>query len=162
TRYPRGDERPKEDLNFYEQVYFHKLGTPPEKDTYVLGKDFPRIAEIFLDMSPEGYLLATVQKGDGGEFEHHLMSPDGKWKQITHYEDQISAAAFGLNGDLFLLSRKDAPSGKILKLWLRDPDLARADVVVPQAKLAIDGLRFASNRLVTTFVPTASGLYVLY
>src|SRR5262249_29434071 len=72
TRYPRGDERPKEDLNFYEQVYFHKLGTPPEKDTYVLGKDFPRIAEIFLDMSPEGYLLATVQKGDGGEFEHHL------------------------------------------------------------------------------------------
>ena len=161
TRYPRGDERPKEDLNFYEQVYFHKLGTPPEKDTYVLGKDFPRIAEIFLDMSAEGYLLATVQKGDGGEFEHHLMSPDGKWKQITHYEDQISAAAFGPKENLFLLSRKDAPRGKILQLSLSSPNLAN-DVVVPQAKLAIDGLRFASNRLVTTFVPTATGLYVPY
>ena len=31
TRYPRGNERPKEDLNFYQQVYFHKLGTSTEQ-----------------------------------------------------------------------------------------------------------------------------------
>ena len=28
TRYPQGNERPAEDANFYQQVYFHKLGTP--------------------------------------------------------------------------------------------------------------------------------------
>ena len=28
TRYPQGSERPVEDANFYQQVYFHKLGTP--------------------------------------------------------------------------------------------------------------------------------------
>jgi len=28
TRYPQGNERPTEDANFYQQVYFHKLGTP--------------------------------------------------------------------------------------------------------------------------------------
>ena len=27
TRYPQGGERPPEDANFYQQVYFHKLGT---------------------------------------------------------------------------------------------------------------------------------------
>src|SRR5512143_2807279 len=48
TRYPQGEERPKEDLNFYQQVYFHRLGTPAGSDTYVIGKDFPRIAEIQL------------------------------------------------------------------------------------------------------------------
>ncbi len=30
TRYPQGNERPPEDANFYQQVYFHKLGTDPE------------------------------------------------------------------------------------------------------------------------------------
>ena len=48
TRYPQGNERPPEDANFYQQVYFHKLGTDPKQDTYVIGKDFPRIAEIQL------------------------------------------------------------------------------------------------------------------
>jgi len=41
TRYPRPGERPEADLAFYQQVYFHKLGTPTEQDTYAIGKDFP-------------------------------------------------------------------------------------------------------------------------
>ena len=41
TRYPQGNERPPEDANFYQQVYFHKLGTDSAADTYVIGKDFP-------------------------------------------------------------------------------------------------------------------------
>ena len=48
TRYPQGSERAKEDANFYQQVYFHKLGTPASADTYVIGKEFPRIAETEL------------------------------------------------------------------------------------------------------------------
>src|SRR6266567_1821826 len=30
TRYPQGNERPAEDRHFYQQVYFHELGTPTE------------------------------------------------------------------------------------------------------------------------------------
>src|SRR5207247_11147417 len=42
TRFPRKGERPEADLNFYQQVYFHKLGTADTEDTYSIGKDFPR------------------------------------------------------------------------------------------------------------------------
>jgi prolyl oligopeptidase len=42
---PQGAERPKEDANFYQQVWYHKLGTPASADTYAIGKEFPRIAE---------------------------------------------------------------------------------------------------------------------
>jgi len=45
TRFPQGNERPPEDANFYQQVYFHRLGTDPKQDNYVIGKEFPRIAE---------------------------------------------------------------------------------------------------------------------
>jgi prolyl oligopeptidase len=164
TRYPRGQERPKEDLNSYQQIYYHKLGANPDQDAYVLGKGFPRIAENFLDASPDGkYVLVTTQNGDGGEFMHHLRGLDGKWLKLTTFEDQISAPAFGVPGDeaLYLLSRKNAPRGKILRLPLSQPDLAKATVVVPESDVAIDGLRFAPNRLVTGFTPTASGIYVV-
>ena len=164
TRYAAPGERPKEDLQFYQQVYHHKLGDDPSKDTYVIGKDFPRIAENFLDTSADGkYLLVTTQNGDGGDFMHHLRGPDGQWTQLTKFEDQISAPAFGAPGDdsLYLLSRKGAPRGKILRVPLDKPDIKSAKVIVPESAAAIDALRIASNRLVTGFTPTASGIYVV-
>jgi prolyl oligopeptidase len=164
TRYPRDGERPQDDIRFYQQVAHHKLGDDPAKDPYILGKDFPRIAENFLDASADGkYLLVTTQKGDGGEFMHHLRGPDGQWKTLTKYSDEISAAAFGVVGDnsLYLLSRKDAPRGKILRLSLDKPDLSQASVIVPESEVAIDALHTAPNRLITVFKPVRGGLYVV-
>ena len=78
TRYPQGNERAKEDINFYQQVYFHKLGTSASADAYVIGREFPRIAETALSSTRDGrYLLASVANGDGGEFAHYLRSPKG-------------------------------------------------------------------------------------
>jgi prolyl oligopeptidase len=39
TRSRRG-ERPEADLSFYQQVYFHQLGTASERDRYEVGKSF--------------------------------------------------------------------------------------------------------------------------
>ena len=54
TRYPATGERAAEDLSFYQQVYFHKLGTPATSDVYVVGKEFPKIAEVQLHTSKDG------------------------------------------------------------------------------------------------------------
>src|SRR5579864_2526019 len=61
TRYPQAGERPEADLDFYQQIYFHEMGTLPSSDRYELGKDFPKIAETVLQASPDGrFVLATV------------------------------------------------------------------------------------------------------
>ncbi|HTG45031.1 MAG TPA: S9 family peptidase, partial [Verrucomicrobiae bacterium] len=96
TRYPAQGERAEADRMFYQQVYFHKLGTPPETDRLELGKDLPRIAEIDLKASPDGrYVLATVANGDGGDYAHFLRGPSGKWNQVTRFEDKVKQAEFG-------------------------------------------------------------------
>src|SRR6516162_6939803 len=148
TRYPRAGKRPTVDLDFYQQVYFHKLGTKTEADTYALGKDFPRIAEIELLASEDGrYVMARMANGDGGEFAHYLRTPSGEWTQVTRFADEISEARFGAGGDLYLLSRHNAPMGKVLRVPLANPRLENAKVVVPEGKLAIRGLVAAGRRL---------------
>src|SRR6266496_2558630 len=150
TRFPRKGERPDADLNFYQQVYFHKIGTPDTDDTYSIGKDFPRIAEIVLEASRDGkYILATVANGDGGDFAHYLLGPDGSWKQITQFSDQIKAARLGRDNALYLLSRAGAPRGKILRLPLDTPELTNAVDIVPTGEAVIGQI-----------VPTADALYV--
>lgn len=151
TRYPSPAEHAAADLDFFQQVYFHKLGAPVSQDTYVLGKDFPRIAEIQLHTSADGrYILATVANGDGGEFEHFLLSPDGKWTQFSQFSDRITQAVFGQDQAVYLVSENSSPRGTVLRMPLDHPSLANAPTVVPAAE------DFAED-----IVPTAHRLYVL-
>jgi prolyl oligopeptidase len=155
TRYPAGTERPKEDLDFYQQIYFHKLGTPVGVDTYSIGKEFPRIAEISMHTSYDGrYVLAQVANGDGGEFAYYLMDLNGgragEWTQLAQFSDKITQAVLGKDQALYLLSVNNAPRGKILRMPLEKPALANAETVVPESDVAIQA-----------FVPSATLLYVI-
>jgi prolyl oligopeptidase len=150
TRFPRKGERPDADLNFYQQIYFHKVGTPDTEDKYSIGKDFPRIAEINLAASRDGkYILATVANGDGGDFAHFLLGPDGTWKQITQFSDQIKIARLGRDNALYLLSRADAPRGKILRLPLDVPEFKNAAEIIASGEAVIEQI-----------VPSTDALYV--
>ncbi|MFN0017697.1 MAG: prolyl oligopeptidase family serine peptidase [Pirellulaceae bacterium] len=159
TRHPRDGERPAADLDFFQQVYFHKLGIPTAEDRYELGKDFPRVAEIELEMHPGGNLLAMVQNGDGGQFAHYLRSTDGEWKQFASFDDQIVQSTFGRNNDLVLVSRQNAPRGKILRLSLADLDLNHAKTLVPEGPEAIVTSFYHHP---PTVMETENRLYVVY
>jgi prolyl oligopeptidase len=159
TRYPRTGERAAADMDFYVQVYHHVLGTSPDADTYVIGKDFPRIAEIELETQPKtGHLLVTVQKGDGGEFELHLRKPGGPFKQLAKFEDQILQGEMSDDGSLYVLSRKGAPRGKILRTSLDAPDLATAKTIVAESADTI----VPSFWNAPSILPTKDRLYVLF
>jgi len=50
TRYPREGDAHADDASFHQQLWFHALGTEASEDRYEIGRDFPRIAEIQLEM----------------------------------------------------------------------------------------------------------------
>ena len=137
TRYP-GSERPAADRHFYMAVYFHELGKDPAHDAYVMGKGLPKIAEIALsNRNNKHYVLASVANGDGGEFAHYLINRDGRITQITHFRDGVVAATLGADDNIYLVSRRQAPRGKLLVLPAADPRLARARELIPQSDGAL-------------------------
>ncbi len=164
TRYPAAGERPAADLDFYQQVYFHRLGTPVAQDKLELGEGLPRIAEIALLARDDGqFVLATVANGDGGEFAHYLRKSDGRWRQLTSFKDKIQQIQFGKDNSLYLLSTKDAPHGKILRLPLPAPttNFQGDDIApIPQSGVALTQIVPSSEAVIEAFCPTAGGLYV--
>jgi prolyl oligopeptidase len=139
TRYP-GPDRPAAEQHFYQQVYYHRIGDDPAKDTYVLGKDFPKVAEISLkNRGNLNRVLATVANGDGGEFAHYVIPADGPIVQLTHFEDQIVFATIAADDTVFLVSHQGAPRGKLLSLPLADPVLTHARLLVPESDAVIQG-----------------------
>ncbi len=148
TRYPRQGERSPADLDFYQQVYFHRLGTPATDDAYAVGKEFPRIAETTLESSEDGrFVLASVKNGDGGDESQYLRAPDGKWTRLAGDADRVVDGRFAADGSLYLLSRLDAPRGRILHLAAGRTDLASARVLVPEGDASIEGFCLTENRI---------------
>ncbi|MDR3437575.1 prolyl oligopeptidase family serine peptidase [Telmatospirillum sp.] len=137
TRYP-GEERPEADRRFFQQIFYHRIGTDPAKDAYVLGRDFPKIAETRLDNRANGrLLLAEVKNGDGGEVMHFVLTEDGKAHQVTRFEDGVTDATMAPEGTLYLVSRQGSPNGRVLELAPGHYDLADAKEIVPAGELSI-------------------------
>jgi prolyl oligopeptidase len=141
TRYPRPGERPPDELAFNVHVHWHALGSDPAFDPYEIGQEFPRIAEIRLESSRDGrFTLASVQKGDGGEFTHWLRDQHRVWHALTRYEDRCVAARLGPDGAIYFVSLLRAPRGRVLRLAAEavDRGVAAAVVIVPESADAIE------------------------
>jgi prolyl oligopeptidase len=139
TRYPSPGERAEEDLFFFQTIWFHALGEPNGMDTYVLGESFPRIAEINFESTPDGkHVLADVSDGDGGFYEFWLHTHGEGWVKIAAFDDLVTRALFGGDDTIYLLSRKDAPKRRILRVDVDDARIAAAKVAIPEGKHAID------------------------
>ena len=143
THHPLPGERDGVDeLGFYQEIWLHDLdaarSTPDLREAFA--ED--RIVESFLDGDVHGaWVLDRAAKGDGGEWQVFLRSQaDGQWWLVADLDDRVVDAVFG--GDaLFLLSRKDAPRGQILKLPLTaGATIADAQVVVPTSDVTIERL----------------------
>ena len=150
TRYP-DPSVPESERHLNLSLYLHRLGAPVSSDKLVLSeKDgLPRTAEIFLDAGEGGKAgLANVQFGDGGQWLHFVLEPDGRAIQIGKYADRaIGGAVIARDGTVYAVSRKDALMGKVIKL--KAPyagGFAKAQVIVPEHKDAaiIDGGEFSA------------------
>ena len=147
TRYPDPGSRPDADLHFYQHVFFHRLGTPVEQDTFEVGDDFPRIGETQLRSSRDGRVVtALVQNGDGDDYALWLKTPngagEGAWRRIAAESDGIKDVRIADDGALVLRSLAGAPHGKLLRLPVsartHDVNWAKVPVVVPASDGTID------------------------
>jgi prolyl oligopeptidase len=153
TRHPHPGEVPPEDMGAYQKIYFHKLGTKVADDKLEHGKDFPRIAEVHLEASEDGkFIHAAVQNGDGREFWHYVLGPSGRWVEFATLTDKITRATFGSDNKLYLLSLKESPRGKILRIDPAKPELAKAELVLPEGDAVIQQFVAMKSRLYATYV----------
>lgn len=150
TRYP-GEDAPEADRHFNLQVFFHKLGANAAHDTLVLGTHdgVPRTGEIFLSNDFGGpAALASVQLGDGGQWQHWVLTRNAKAQKIGEYADRVvGGAVIAKDGTVFGTSRRDAPMGRVVRL--APPytgGLAQAETIIPaEADAAvIDGGEFGT------------------
>ncbi|MES2352995.1 MAG: prolyl oligopeptidase family serine peptidase [Pseudomonadota bacterium] len=139
------------------QVYLHVIGTDSEKDMPVFGHGLAGV-ELAPDDVPtiqttpdSPYVFGTVSHGTQNEITIYALPAnkvDGQspWRKLIDIPDEISE--YDVRGEtLYLLSHKGASRFKILRTSIAAPDLAKAEIVVPESQAVITDLRAAKDGL---------------
>ncbi|HYW28589.1 MAG TPA: prolyl oligopeptidase family serine peptidase [Gaiellales bacterium] len=151
TRGPAPGERRDEELDFFQEIWHHTVGSPPEQDR----RDHPgpladpRIVEHFLASSPDGrWVMDRAQRGDSGEWQVFVRPQgDGEWWPVAGIADGCVRAVFG-DDALYLLCRARSPHGEVLRLPLTGgATVADAGCVVAASDLTIESITATASRL---------------
>jgi prolyl oligopeptidase len=135
TRFP-GEDAPEAERHFNQTVWFHKLGSDHDADREVLtAKDgVPRTGEIFLSNHHDAATaLASVQLGDGGEWQHFVLTPDSARLAIS-YAAKVKAATEAQDGTIYGLTVKDSPNGSLVRFA---PGATAPQTLVPAGPTAL-------------------------
>jgi prolyl oligopeptidase len=141
------------------RAYLHVLGTDPEKDHPVFG--YGVVPSIDVDPSliasvrthpGSGYALGLLDDGVTPNSSYYIAPVEavGKsepaWRKVADLADGVTNIAVH-DDDLYLLTYKDAPRYKIIRLDARKPDLASAETVVAQSQGVIREINAAQDGL---------------
>ena len=139
--------------------YLHVLGTDPDKDKpvfgYAVNPDIKMAPALFpWSWTPHGskYAMASLDTGVSPNEMYYiaplagLKRPLVPWKKIAGFEDEVKSVA--LHGDdLFLLTFKNSPRFRIVRVNAARPDLAGARDVLLESTAVIEQIAAARDAL---------------
>ncbi|MEP6998367.1 MAG: prolyl oligopeptidase family serine peptidase [Betaproteobacteria bacterium] len=142
-----------------QRAYLHRLGSNPDNDAALFGAGVvPGIALEPVENVAAGYVpgssyvFALIVNGVQREAKLYaaplasLAGDKTPWRKVVDYSDGVTDLA--IHGDtIYLLSHNGAPHFKVLRMELAKPDIAAAQVVIPETDNVITGLAGAKDAL---------------
>ena len=141
------------------RLYRHVLGRDAVRDEIVFApgvggaRDVPEAAEPSLHIPVESRVAyAVVRDGVRRELAVHvtqladLAAGRPRWQKVAGHEDEVLAIE-GWRDDLYVLSKRNAPRHRVLRLKAGATALGTAKQVVPQGDAVIQGFGLARDAL---------------
>jgi prolyl oligopeptidase len=141
------------------KVYWHQLGTDPEKDVPLIGAgvtgspDVTPVDVPFIQpMAGTPYALALISHGSVPAIEVLIApladarKPGAHWRKIADTPEGVTGLA--LHGNtLYMLTHQNAPRYKIVAVDARDPVWSKAKTLVAPGKRVIQDMQQAQDGL---------------
>lgn len=167
SRYDTPNENTKlEDANYFQKLYFHKLGTPQSADVLVYKRDDEREWGFGGGVTEDGrYLIISVWKGTQEEnriFYKDLRAPDSEVvKLIDNFDNSYDF--IGNDGDTFFFrTNRNAPRMRVIAVDTRKPDLQNAREIIPQQPETLGSVGIVGDMFIASYMKDAHSQIKLY
>ncbi len=160
--YSRYDE-PKSDqlkgTNYFQKVYFHKLGTPQAEDVLVYERPDQKDWLFGGSVTEDGnYLVLTVFQGTDVKTRVYYKDLKAKNAGVVKLLDDFDAAYtfVGNEGPRFWFQTDlEAPRGKVIEVNVANPARASWKTIVPEGKETLQTSTFVNNKFILNYLKDA-------
>lgn len=160
--YSRYDE-PKGDTlkstNYFQKVYFHKLGTPQTEDVLVYERPDQKDWLFGGTVTEDGnYLIITVFQGTDVKSRVFYKDLKAKDAPVVKLLDDFDAAYsfVGNEGSQFFFQTDlQAPRGRLIEIDTANPARNNWKVVVPEGKETLQATSFVNKQFVLNYLKDA-------
>lgn len=164
SRNPSPGSVPPGDENYYEKVYFHRLGSTMADDRLIYER--PDIKELGLSaqLSEDGkHLLIYGYLGSSrkNEVYHKALSDNSAIKPI------ISGFEFAYNGvaidsNFYVMTNEHAANGKIILINLNNPDRKNWKTIVPESNDILENFYAVNGHLILLYLHNAYSIVKVF
>jgi len=160
--YSRYDE-PKADTlkatNYFQKVYYHKLGTPQSEDVLVYERPDQKDWLFGGFVTEDGnYLIITAFQGTDVKSRVYYKDLKGKEAPVVKLLDDFDAAYnfIGNEGTRFWFQTDlQAPRGRVIEIDVSKPARNNWRVVVPESKETLQATSFVNNKFILNYLKDA-------
>ena len=160
--YSRYDE-PKADAlkgtNYFQKIYYHKLGTPQSDDILVYERPDQKDWLFGGSVTEDGnYLVVTVFQGTDVKNRVYYKDLKAKDASVVKLLDDFDAAYtfVGNEGTRFWFQTDlQSPRGKVIEIDVAKPKRANWKVVVPETKETLQTVALVNHKFVLNYLKDA-------
>jgi prolyl oligopeptidase len=164
--YSRYDE-PKEatklaDVNYFQKLYYHKIGTPQASDTLVYDRPDEKEWGFRAQTTDDGhYLLITATRGTAHKyrvFYKDLTKPDAKVLPLIDNFDAAYEFIDNVGAVFYFNTDRKAPRQRIVAIDTRKPAEGNWKVIVPEQAETLVEARMLNGQIVTEYLADARSM----
>lgn len=160
--YNRYDE-PKADAlkatNYFQKVYYHKLGTPQAEDVLVYERPDQKDWLFGGSVTEDGnYLILTVFQGTDTKNRVYYKDLKAKDAPVVKLLDDFDAAYtfIGNEGSRFWFQTdQQSPRGKVIEIDAANPARPNWKVIVPEGKETLQNVNLVNHKFVANYLKDA-------
>jgi prolyl oligopeptidase len=145
--------------NYFQKVYYHKLGTPQADDTLVWKDDEHKDWQADVSVTDDGaYLIFTLGKGTDDKYRilwRPLAQSAAEPKHLVGNFDHEFTFIDNDGETLLFKSDKDAPRGRVIAINVESPGESHWKVVIPEAAETLQSVARLGDRLFALYMKDA-------
>lgn len=146
-------------VNYFQKLYFHKLGTPQSADTLVYDRPDQKEWGFAAEVTDDGRYL-VISSSQGTERKSRIFFKDLKQKdaKVTGLMEAFDAAYDFIDNDgpvFYFRTDKNAPRSRIIAVDVRNPAPSNWKEIVAEAPQTLVSANILNNQLVVDYLSDA-------
>jgi prolyl oligopeptidase len=159
SRYDEPKENSLKSTNYFQKLYYHRLGTPQSDDSLVYERADQKEWLFGSSVTDDGrYLIIGVSQGTDVKNRLYYKDLQAKDSAVVKLLDDFDAAYNFIDNDgpvFWFQTDLDAPRGKIIAIDTRNPERKNWKVIVPEAAETLQSVSFINHMFVANYLKDA-------